>query len=132
MSQVSIVAEFGTEFKGKIVSERSEILIGRDKEESSPYHMLLGALAGCMHATFLEIIKKKRIEIKHANIEVLGTKREEIPTWLEHVEMNYKISIEDESKHKAVESSMELAKKYCSVYNTIEKVAKIDLNIIFE
>lgn len=132
MEEVRVSAKFGSEFKGKVITERSEIAIGRDENESSPYFLLLGAIAGCMQATLLEIIKKKKVEIKSSDIEVYGRKRDEIPTWLEYIEMNFKISLVDESKQKAVLDSMELAKKYCSVYNTLAQVAKIDVNVVFE
>jgi putative redox protein len=105
--------EFNNEFKGVMKAPKGQVFIGSQEGELKPYNLLFGALASCFYSTFLDIVEKKRITFDGANIEVSGTKREEVPTTLNHVEIKLTLkNVSDESKFK---KSAELAAKYCSV-----------------
>ena len=124
-----IKVEFRNEFKGKLTTTtNSELTIGL--EQIRPYDMMLGALVSCYHATFLDILQKKRQVVEHVSYQVTGTKRTEVPTTLEHVLMSVKVvGVSDETQ---ANKCFELAKKYCSVYSTISHVAEIEVVISYE
>lgn len=129
MSQVSAKIEFEKGFKGKLVLKSGEIGIGVEDHLARPYDMLQGALASCLHSTFLDILTKKRIELEFANYEISGEKRETIPTTLEKVFI--KVSLPKSDKEEQIRKSMDLAKQYCSVFATISQVADISLELEF-
>ncbi|HHU55404.1 MAG TPA: OsmC family peroxiredoxin [Acholeplasmataceae bacterium] len=130
MAVENIVLNFSNSFSGKMIAPNGEVNIG--KEELRPYNLLLGALGSCFYATFLDIVKKKRLSFSEASITISGNKREKVPTTLETVEMDFVIKgVEKENQDKFIKSA-ELGAKYCSIHETISKVANIKLNVRFE
>lgn len=120
--------KFTDDFHGVIqTANASLITVGADAVH--PYDMLLGALVSCLHATFLEIIVKKRVTISGASYHVAGKKRQEIPTTLEKVNLN--VTFYGVKNRTAVEKSLQLATKYCSVYATVSQVAEIEVQMNF-
>lgn len=119
--------EFKKDFKGKLILREGEIGIGIEPNEARPYDLLQGALVSCLHSTLLEILVKKHIEIESVSYRVSGEKRDEIPTTLKSV------TIEAEfitgASEEQIQKSMELASKYCSVYNTLALVAEMKINL---
>lgn len=119
--------EFKKDFKGKLILREGEIGIGIEPNEARPYDLLQGALVSCLHSTLLEILVKKHIEIESVSYRVSGEKRDEIPTTLKSV------TIEAEfitgASEEQIQKSMELACKYCSVYNTLAQVAEMKINL---
>lgn len=130
MSERKVNVHFGNEFKGELVAPNGKAPIGAEEGTIAPYDMLFGGLASCLYATFLEIAQKKRIHFDHADFEVTGEKREEVPTTLKWV--NVKVTIENAEKEKGLIKSMELATQYCSIYQTISKVADMTWDIEFK
>ena len=128
MSKVNAEILFQNDFNGVLLNKNKDVLVGYNG--LAPYDMLQGALVTCFHATFLEIITKKRIIIEKARYLVDGIKREDIPTMLKEVKMD--IFIKTEAKEEPILKSFELAAKYCSVYNTIAQVANITFRVHFE
>ena len=129
MSQVNAKIEFEKGFKGKLILKEGEIGIGIADDLARPYDMLQGALASCLHSTFLDILTKKRIELEYANYEVSGEKKETPPTTFEKVFI--KVTLPKSEQETQIRKSMDLATKYCSVYATISKVATITLELEF-
>jgi putative redox protein len=127
---VSAQIEFKKDFKGKLILSEGEIGIGLESNEARPYDLLQGALVSCLHSTLLEILVKKRIEIESVSYRVSGEKRDEIPTTLKSVtiEAEFLTSHSEEQIRK----SMELACKYCSVYNTLAHVADMKMIVSFK
>ncbi len=120
--------EFGSGFSGTMDCERGRFGVGVGG--LFPYDMMAGALASCIHSTFLDILKKKRIEIESCVYGVEGEKRSEIPTHLSTVHID--VRVKNPSKRDGVAEAFELALKYCSVYFTFSQVAKISHTLTIE
>ncbi|HAE42392.1 MAG TPA: osmotically inducible protein OsmC [Clostridiales bacterium] len=130
MTLQRVELNFQQEFKGQLIAENHAIDIGTEKGSLAPYDMLLGALASCYYSTFLDVVKKKKITYDKVEMIVTGEKRTEIPTTLQWV--NLDIRIYGASTQKGILKAGELAAKYCSVYQTISKVAEMNWSISFE
>ncbi len=130
MTQINVGMNFGREFEGELKAARTGAAIGTGEGQLRPYDMLLGALGACYYSTFVDIAKKMRLEYEGASIDISGVKREEVPTTLATVDMVF--TIRGDSDQKIFRRAAELAAKYCSVYETVSKVAEIRLDIRFE
>ncbi len=119
---------FNEKHEGLLKVENYETKLSYRGDGMAPYELFLGGYASCLHATFLGIIKKRKLTIKDVHYEVIGEKREEAPTILNKLTTNVTILGADESKHKQIIKSMEQAEKYCSISVTI---ANLDAEIIF-
>ncbi len=124
-----IEVRFNKSFKGELLAKNGKVKIGIEKGELAPYDMLLGSLATCLYSTFLDVIEKKRITFDESTVIVEGEKRKEIPATLEWVKVVIEIS--NVSNEKGVLKAAELAEKYCSIYETISKVAEMSLEVKF-
>ena len=128
-TKVTAVIDFKDTFQGQLKLREGVLNIGLADHEARPYDLLQGALVACLHTTFLDILEKKRMTIEFAHYEVEGEKRDEIPTTLKSVHV---LVILPRGNEEALTKSMELAKKYCSVFNTISQVAQMTLEIHFK
>ena len=127
--QVSAILHFAQGFDGQLQLREGEVAIGAQADQARPYDLLQGALAACLHSTFLGILEKKRITIDFADYLIEGIKRETVPTMLESVKV--RVRIPDGLQNEAIEKSMVLATQYCSVYNTLASVAKMECVVEF-
>lgn len=127
--EVNARIHFQEGFKGKLILKEGEIGIGINDDEARPYDMLQGALAACLHSTFLDILEKKRLSVAFADYEVHGVKRDSIPSMLE--EITIMVTLPTGEHESSLRKSMELATKYCSVYSTLSHVASLHLDIKF-
>jgi len=114
---------FTNEFVGEMSVESGVVRIGDQENGMRPYNLLLGALGSCFYSTFLDIVKKKRLTFDGATLEISGTKRQEVPTTLDSVQM--KMVIKNPSNKAQFDRSVELGTRYCSIHETISKVATI-------
>lgn len=130
MSRQEAKVTFDYNFVGELSTDRGQVQLGMQEGGMLPYNLLLGALASCLYATFLEIAQKKKIEFDQAEFEVLGEKREAVPTTLETVEVILTIEGAEASARKGLEKSLDLASKYCSIYQTIGQVAKMSHKLV--
>lgn len=121
---------FENGFNGRFNTENAEVLVGVKENQVLPYDMLYGALASCLYATFLEIVEKKKITYKGCTIRVSGEKREEVPTTLKWVKVTFIIDELQNGTEKGVKKSVELAAKYCSIYQTIAHVADMSYELL--
>lgn len=92
----------------------------------APYQMLLGALGYCLFWTLRDILVKQKIEFGEIEVDIVGDKRTEGITHLEWAKVDFTIETAEENLAK-VEKAVELAKKYCSIYYTLQHVAKLDV-----
>ena len=129
MAIQKIEVKFNEGFKGKLITKKTTVDVGSGDRALAPYDMFLGALATCLYSTFFDVIEKKRITFDWANVIVAGEKREIIPMTLKWV--NVVIEIKNASSEKGVLKATELAEKYCSVYETISKVAEMSMEVRF-
>ncbi len=128
-SQVSARLHFAQGFDGTLLLREGEVAIGVQADQARPYDLLQAALAACLHSTFLDILEKKRLTIEFADYIIEGVKRSEVPTMLE--EVSVKVFLPDGPNNEALEKSFHLATKYCSVYNTLAQVAKMQCVVEF-
>lgn len=125
MKQDTIHLHFANTFVGSATSPTGRIVIGSQPDGMAPYHMLFSALGSCFYATFLSVANKKKLVFRDAEITVDGVKRNAIPATLEKVTMIFTIyGGEDETQ---LLRSSELGAKYCSIHETISKIAEIEL-----
>lgn len=125
--------QFKNTFEGTLKASRVDVNIGMKEGEASPYELLFGALASCLYATFLEVLDKKKLSFESCTINVTGDKRKIVPTTLEWVKVEFRMTgAKDlETKEKAFTKSAELATKYCSIFQTLAQVAEMDHSITF-
>lgn len=97
-------------------------------QSTGPYEYLLGALAGCYFYTLQDLLEDCSFESIH--IDVVGRKRECVPTTLE--ETSLKIAAKGVSDKEKFKLSATKASEDCSIFQTISKVSKMDLEIVFE
>ena len=128
-TKVTASLEFKAGFDGQLNLRQGSIGIGMADDQARPYDLLQGALVSCLHSTFLDILTKKRMDLPSAKYDVEGIKRDSIPTMLESVTVTVTLPRGHESEYT---KAMELAQKYCSVFNTISHVATMHVAIHFE
>jgi len=97
-----------------------------------PYELFLGGFASCLHATFKGIVAKKKLTFESAIYDVIGVKRETVPTTLETLTSIVTITGVEEGKQKAIQKSMDMAERYCSISALISEVADMKFEIIFK
>ena len=119
---------FGDSTEGTLSSATSEIPVSYTGKGMAPYELFLGGFAACLHATFRSIMWKRILNYEKVEYDVIGHKREEVPTVLNKVECTIVIYGIEEGTEKKVLKSMELAEKYCSISQTI---ANLDAEMIF-
>ncbi len=125
-----ITIDWNNGFHGVLKAPNGSITIGGETGQMLPYNLLFGALGSCFYATFIEIVEKKRLTLAGATMSIAGTHREEVPTTLNQVTIDLVIhTTENQEKYLR---SVELAQKYCSIYETISKVATITVNVSFK
>ncbi len=129
MAQINVGLEFGREFEGELRAANAGAAIGTREGQLRPYDMLLGALGACYYSTFVDIAKKMRLEYEGASLDISGAKREEVPTTLSEVDIVF--TIRGASDQKSFRRAADLAAKYCSVHETVSKVAEISLDVRF-
>ena len=90
-----------------------------------PMLALLGAAAACSASDVLSILEKKRVKLTKLKVEMLGTRREEIPKRYIAIHLIWHLAGEglDETKAKhAIDLSVE---KYCSVMASLAPDIKL-------
>ncbi len=128
--KIEAITHFNDAFEGELKLKDGSIPIGIAPNQISPYRMLQGALIGCFHSTFLDIIQKKRVTYKKVTYKTFGEKRDEVPATLESLHID--IYILNVSNELQIQKSYELATKVCSVYQTLMHVATLSYSIHFE
>lgn len=130
MKTDNVKLQFSNTFVGSMSSPSGRVVLGQQPDGLAPYHLLYGAVGSCFYSTFLSITTKKRLTFKDASLEVSGIKRDTIPATLEYLKIEF--TIRGGSNQEQLKESAELGAKYCSIHETISKVAKIDLVVKFE
>ena len=90
-----------------------------------PMLTLLGAAAACSASDVLAILEKKRVKLSTLTVEMLGTRREELPKRYVAIHFIWRLAGEglDATKAKhAIELSVE---KYCSVLASLAPDTKV-------
>ncbi|MFK7808863.1 MAG: OsmC family protein [Saprospiraceae bacterium] len=100
------------------------VALSADGSATGPMQAVLMAVAGCSTIDIVMILKKMRQDIQHIEVEVDGTRQEEIPRVYTKIHLHYKIygKVKEKKAEQAVALSLE---KYCSVSLMLEKAAEI-------
>ena len=127
----NIKSVFGNEEHGIIESKNGSTTVSFEGKSFSPYELFLGGYASCLHSTFKSIADKKRIAFEAVTYDATGVKREEIPTLLKELVTIITFTGVAKEKEKAIEKSMTLASRYCSISAMLKTVAEMNYEIIF-
>jgi putative redox protein len=130
MKTDTVTLSFDSQFKGRMTSPTTTVALGSQPNGAMPYHLLYGALASCFYATFLSVANKKRLTFLRANLTVNGTKRDATPPTLSEVVIDFEII--NPSDEAGLIQSAELGGEYCSIHETISKIATIKTNVTFK
>ncbi|PKL14488.1 MAG: osmotically inducible protein OsmC [Spirochaetae bacterium HGW-Spirochaetae-8] len=128
-SKTHIVAHYGVH-SGKLVTDSgAAVALGHESGNFAPYELLLGGLSYCLFRTFEDIAQKMQLTYEGVDMHVDGEKREDKIATLEFckVSLRAKGVVEQEKFKKA----FDIATRYCSVYNTISKVATMSWEVQF-
>lgn len=124
---------FGDSTEGLLESKNFETKVSYTGQGMAPYELFLGGFASCLHATFGGIMRKRKLEYSKVEYNVVGYKRDEVPTVLNKLVTDITIYGANPDKQKQVTKSMEQAEKYCSISETINRLgAEMIFNIEYK
>jgi len=126
MSEVSVQWIGGQRFVG-VDSTKHSVVISTtaDGVGMKPSDLLLIALAGCSSVDVVDILKKKRIDLRGLEVKVSGEQDASPPWTFRKVHLDYALRGKGLTE-KAVQQAIDLAEeKYCSVSATIRGLAAI-------
>lgn len=99
---------------------------GGQNRGPSPMELVLVGLAGCTAIDVIEILQKKKVDVKGFEVRVEGTRAETIPAVYTCIDVIYTLRGKD-IPPRAVEQAIHLSEdKYCSVGAMLGKTAKIN------
>jgi putative redox protein len=120
------------DFSGELKTENGNLRIGMSEGEFLPYQMFMGALGSCLYSTFLDIVKKMRLEFSSCSLDIQWEKRTETPTTCKFVMIKARLVGIDMNKQARFHKAFELATEYCSIYSTLSHVAEMHWELSFE
>ena len=126
MGEVHVQWIGGERFVG-IDSTHHSVVISTAKENAGmkPSDMLLVALGACSAVDVVNILEKKKIDLRSLDIKVGGEQAADPPWTFRKIHVEYTLRGTGLTA-KAVEQAVELAEhKYCSVAATVRGVAEI-------
>ncbi len=98
---------------------------GGSSAGSSPKELVLLGLAGCTSSDVINILNKKRVNLKNYEVNIKADVADEHPKVFTSIEMEYVFYGKD-IHTKDVERAIELSQtKYCGVTKMFEKAVKI-------
>ncbi|AIO19554.1 hypothetical protein KQ51_01678 [Candidatus Izimaplasma bacterium HR1] len=129
----NVNVSFNDKHEGILKVENYETKLSYKGEGMAPYELFLGGYASCLHATFIGIMRKRKLTFTEVTYDVNSYKRDEVPTIINKLVTNVVITGADEAKQKQIIKSMDQAEKYCSISYTIANLdAETELNITFK
>ena len=126
MAKASVTWFGGKKFVGTDSTNHSVVLSTPDEGIGmKPSDMMLVALASCTSVDVVEILKKKRLDLRGLEVGVTAEQDVEPPWTFRKIHLTYTISGEG-VKPKDAEQAIQLSQeKYCSVAATLRGVAEI-------
>ena len=96
----------------------------------SPMQAVLAALCSCTSVDVVNILIKKRQDLKGLRVSAVGTQPETAPRVFTHIKLTY--AVRGKLSRKAVEDAVSLSKnKYCSVSLMLEKHCPVEYEIVY-
>ncbi len=102
---------------------------GQDEYGFRPYQLMLASVAVCSGGVLRKILEKKRLDISDITIQADAERNEAEANRIEKMNIHFIIKGKGLEKHK-IERSMELAKKNCSMAQSVKD--SITINETFE
>lgn len=128
-ARTHIVSHFG-KHDGRLVTDSgASVALGHEAETFAPYELLLGALSYCLFRTFESIAEKMQLGYEGMDMHIEGVKRDDKIGTLETCTIN--VQARGTADQEKFTKAFEISTRYCSVFNTIGKVAVMDWNIAF-
>lgn len=127
MNQVKLT--FTNEFAGELSGKQGNVHIGGHPDGLMPYELLAGALGSCLYSTFLDVVKKMRLDFETCTLDIEWEKREEVPTTMKTGHIKAVVTGADQEKTSKYEHAFKLATEYCSIYHTLSQVAELSWEI---
>jgi putative redox protein len=116
----------GKKFVGVDSTNHSVVLSSPDDGIGmKPSELMLVALASCTSVDVVEILSKKKLDLRGLEVEVSAEQDKEPPWAFRKIHLNYLISgsgISNKDTEQAIQLSQD---KYCSVAATLRGVAQI-------
>ena len=110
----------GLDFDGGPENVPPSVVDGGGKRGPSPMDHLLLALAGCMSADVIDILKKGRVPVERFSVEVIGHRAPEPPRRYTAIELIFHVSGPTSADRPKVERAVNLSRDtYCSVTHTL-------------
>ncbi len=129
----NITLTFGESTEGVLSTANAETKVSYTGQGMAPYELFLGGFASCLHATFMGIVRKRKLSYDKVTYDVTSEKREEVPTVINKLVTNIVIYGANLDKQKQYIKSMEQAETYCSISDTIKRLgAEMTINIEFK
>lgn len=104
--------------------------VGGTSAGPQPIRLVLAALSGCTSMDVISILRKKRQDVTHFSVEVIGTRATEHPKVYTDIEIVYRVhghNIDPEAVQRAIQLSEE---KYCPVMGMLR--ASVNLHSRYE
>lgn len=129
MENASVTLAGGLHFVGGIDGFRvdldAEESVGGQGAGAQPLRLLLLGMAGCTAMDVISVLRKKRQEVSHLEVEARGTRVDEHPRVYDRIEVVYRVRGR-EVDSKAVERAIELSEtRYCPVIAMIGEVTEL-------
>lgn len=120
--KVTLTSEDLKTFHGSNVKDQT-ITLGNGNAVGPMEGVLLSA-AGCSTIDIVMILEKMRQPIESIEVQVEGTRQEEIPRIFTHMHLHYTLKgkLKDKKVKEAVDLSIE---KYCSVVIMLSKAVEV-------
>lgn len=125
--QTHIVSKFAQKDGRLITDSGASVALGPADDAFAPYELLLGGLSYCLFSTFVSIAEKMQLSYEGLDMHVTGVKRDEKVATLKTCSIDVTAKgVENQDKFK---KAFEISTRYCSVFQTISKVADMKWNI---
>ena len=107
----------------------SSVVDAGGKAGPSPMDHLLLALAGCMSADVIDILRKGRVPLERFHVDIIGNRAPNPPRRFTSIALIFRISGPTSADRPKVERAVSLSREtYCSVTHTLRP----DLDLTFE
>jgi putative redox protein len=133
MAQTTVSWVEGKRFIGVDSTNHSVVLSTADEGVGmKPSDMLLVALSACSSVDVVDILRKKRIELKKLEVQASAEQDKEPPWTFRKIHLKYILAGEGLT-NKDIEQAITLSQeKYCSVAATVRGVAEITWEYVLE
>lgn len=123
----------GLAFRGGREGGPQILLDGDGKAGPSPMQALLAALASCMGADVVDMLRKMRVPLGGLTVRVEGDRASEAPRRYTAVRVHFEATgLPEEARERLAHAVVLSKEKYCSVLHTLRKdvVAESDVALL--